>query len=130
MERAPENSFALGARYSRPFAAAFGGGASWFVEGDAQIQSERFEDQWNTRKMDSYSLFNLRFGIAAERWEALVYVNNVTDDDTVLSTTSSPGNVEVGLVDPFTFSPADTSQASLPDPRIVGLRFNYRFGGK
>ena len=130
MERAPENSFALGARYSRPFAAAFGGGASWFVEGDAQIQSERFEDQWNTRKMDSYSLFNLRFGIAAERWEALVYVNNVTDDDTVLSTTSSPGNVEVGLVDPFAFSPADTSQASLPDPRIVGLRFNYRFGGK
>jgi outer membrane receptor protein involved in Fe transport len=130
LERAPEHSLALSARYSRPFAVLFGGEARWFVEGDSQIQSERYEDQWNTRKMDSYSLFNLRFGVTTPRWEALVYVDNLTDNDVVLSTTSSPGNVEVALVDPFNFSPADTSQASLPDPRIVGLRFNYRFGSE
>ena len=129
LERAPEHSLALAARYSRPLASLFGGGARWFIEGDSQIQGKRFEDQWNTRTMDSYSLFNLRFGITSPKWEALVYVNNLTDDDTVLSTTSSPGNVEVALVDPFNFSPADTSQASLPDPRIVGVRFNYRFAG-
>jgi len=129
LERAPENSLALSARYSRPFASMFGGKARWFIEGDSQIQSERFEDQWNTRKMDSYSLFNLRVGITSPQWEALVYVNNLTDDDTVLSSTASPGNVEVALVDPFNFSPSDGSQASLPDPRIIGVRFNYRFGG-
>ena len=128
LERAPDHSLSLSARYSRPLASLFGGDARWFIEGDSQIQSERYEDQWNSRTMESYSLFNLRFGITSERWDALVYVNNVTDDDTVLSTNSSPGNVEVGLVEPFKFSPADTSQASIPDPRIVGVRFSYRFG--
>ncbi len=58
-----------------------------------------------------------------------VFFNNVTDHDTIQSTTASHGNVEVRLVDPFNFSPSDTSQASLPDPWIVGVRFNFRFGG-
>jgi iron complex outermembrane receptor protein len=129
LERAPEHSLVLLSRYGRPFASAFGGGASWYIEGDAQIQGERFEDQWNTRKMDDYALFNLRAGIVTDKWEALIYVNNLTDDDTVLSSSSSPGNVQVALLDPFAFSPSDTSSSSMPDPRIVGVRFNYRFGG-
>jgi iron complex outermembrane receptor protein len=129
LERAPEHSLVMLSRYGRPFASAFGGGASWYIEGDAQIQGERFEDQWNTRKMDDYALFNLRAGIVTDKWEALIYVNNLTDDDTVLSSSSSPGNVQVALLDPFAFSPSDTSSSSMPDPRIVGVRFNYRFGG-
>jgi outer membrane receptor protein involved in Fe transport len=130
LERAPEHSLVLLGRFSLPLAAAFGGGARWYVEADGQIQGERYEDQWNTRKMDDYALFNLRTGIQTERWEALLYVNNLTDDDTILTSSSSPGNVEVALVDPFTFSPADTSSGTLPDPRIIGVRFNYRFGGR
>lgn len=129
LERSPKHSLALLARYSQPLAGLFQNEARWFIEMDAQLQGERYEDQWNTRKMDDYELANLRLGITSARWDALIYVNNVFDDDTILSTSSSPGNVEVALIDPFTFTPADTAGAALPDPRIVGLRFTYRFAG-
>jgi len=33
------------------------------------------------------------------------------------------------LADPSNFSPANTVGVSMPDPRIVGVRFAYRFGG-
>jgi iron complex outermembrane recepter protein len=129
LERSPEHSLALLARYSRPLAGLMDGQARWFIEADGQMQGERYEDQWNTRKMDDYELVNLRIGITSPRWDALIYVNNLFDDDTVLSTSSSPGNVEVALVDPFNFTPADTPGAALPDPRIAGIRFTYRFAG-
>ncbi len=129
LERVPEHSFVGLARYSRPFAGLFGSGdARWFIETDVQVQGERYVDIWNRTKLDDFVLGNIRLGITSERWDALLYVNNVGDDDTVLTANSNPGDVDQALFDPTNFSPADTIGVTLPDPRIVGIRFSYRFG--
>jgi hypothetical protein len=115
-------------RYSRPIAGLFGGGARWYLETDWQVQGERYEEIFNRRKVDDYVTGNVRLGVTTERWDALVYVNNVTDEDSVLTAVGAPGDVDQGLFDPFSFSPADSAFATLPDPRIVGARFAWRFG--
>jgi outer membrane receptor protein involved in Fe transport len=130
LERAPEHSVVAQARWSTAIADLFGSGnARFFIEGDVQAQSSRTVDIWNTSDLDSYVLGNLRFGVSSERWDALVYVNNVADNDAVLTGNSNPGDVAQSILDPSNFSPADTIGATLPDPRIVGVRFNYRFAG-
>lgn len=58
-----------------------------------------------------------------------MYVNNVGDDRTVTSGAPFPGDVAQSLADPAAFTPADSVGATLPDPRIVGVRFSYRFAG-
>jgi iron complex outermembrane recepter protein len=129
LERVPEHSIVGLARYSRPFAGLFeSGNARWFIEADVQAQGERYIDIWNLSKLDDYVLGNIRLGITSERWDALVYVNNVGDSDTVLTGNGNPGDVDQALFDPTNFSPADTVGVSLPDPRVVGVRFAYRFG--
>jgi outer membrane receptor protein involved in Fe transport len=129
LERVPEHSVVALGRYSRPLAALFGSeNARWFFELDVQAQGERYIDIWNTSKLDDYVLSNLRLGITSDNWDALIYVNNLGDDDTVLTGNSNPGDVDQALFDPTNFSPADTVGVSLPDPRVVGVRFAYRFG--
>jgi iron complex outermembrane receptor protein len=130
LERAPEHSVVVQARWTRPVADLFGAtGLRFFVEGDLQAQSKRYIDIWNTSALDSYLLGNVRLGFTSAKWDALLYVNNVTDDDTVLTANSNPGDVAQSLADPTNFSPADTIGATLPDPRMVGVRFTYRFAG-
>ena len=128
LERAPKNSIVLQARWSHPVGDLLGGkGVRFFVEGDAQAQSKRYVDIWNTYWLDSYVQGNIRLGLTSDKWDALIYVNNVTDDDTVLTANSNPGDVAQSLADPTNFSPADTLGATLPDPRLIGIRFTYRF---
>ncbi len=129
VERAPENSVSLAANFSHPMELSTGSGGRWFIEGDLQAQSKRYLDIWNTTWLRSSVLANFRAGVSGDHWEALVYVNNAFNSDTVTSANSSPGDVDQALFDPTNFSPADTIAATLPDPRIVGVRFNYRFGG-
>lgn len=67
------------------------GGTAAFVETDVLWQSERFTDIDNGLKVDSFFEVNLRIGLQSERWEAMIYINNVLDDDTVRFTGSTPG---------------------------------------
>ena len=130
LERAPKHSLIAQARWSRPINELLGSrGARFFIEGDLQSQSERYIEIWNRTKLDDYVIGDLRFGITSERWDALVYVNNVGDDRTVTSGAPFPGDVAQSLADPAAFTPADSVGATLPDPRIVGVRFSYRFAG-
>lgn len=94
-----------------------------------QYQSTRFVDFYNRVQLDSYTQGNLRAGVTADRWEFIVYANNITDDDTVLSGNPNPGDVAQSIADPSNFSPANTIGVTMPDPRIIGIRFGYRFGG-
>jgi outer membrane receptor protein involved in Fe transport len=130
LERAPEHSIVGLARWSTPIADMLGGrDMRFFIEGDVQAQGERYIDTFNNNKLDDFVLGNLRLGVTSDRWDVLVYVDNIGDDDTVLSGNSNPGDVAQSLADPTNFSPADTVGGTLPDPRIIGLRFNYRFAG-
>jgi outer membrane receptor protein involved in Fe transport len=130
LEDVPEHSLVLQGRYERPLAAF--GGSRWYVESDWQVQTERFVDPANRRWVEDYVLGNLRFGVADDdgRWEAILYINNVTDDDTILSANDNPGEPDAGVFDATQFGPTDALLVSLPDPRLVGLRFNWRFGGQ
>ncbi|NBU24400.1 MAG: TonB-dependent receptor [Gammaproteobacteria bacterium] len=126
LERAPRHSAVGIARWSMPV----GGGASrFFIEGDVQYQSKRYIDFYNRVQLDSYTHGNLRVGVTNDRWEVIVYADNITDDDTVMTGNANPGDVAQSIADPSNFSPANTIGVTMPDPRIVGIRFGYRFGG-
>jgi hypothetical protein len=62
------------------------------------------------------------------------YINNVFDDDTVTSGSAGPGFASAqwrfGIADGSVIGPQVPSDgvANLPDPRIIGARFNWRFG--
>ena len=131
LERAPRHSVVGLARWSTAMGDAFGGtGVRFFIEGDMQHQSKRFIDFFNRVQLDSYSVANLRIGLTSDKWDVLVYANNITDDDTVQGGSANPGDVAQSLADPSNFSPANTAGVTLPDPRIIGIRFGYRFGGR
>ena len=130
LERAPKHSVVGFARWSKPVADMFGGtGVRFFIEGDVQSQSKRFLDFYNLVEFDSYTIGNLRVGLTSDKWDVQLYANNITDDDTVQGGSANPGDVAQALADPSNFSPANTIGITLPDPRIVGVRFAYRFGG-
>jgi iron complex outermembrane receptor protein len=127
IERTPEHSLVFGGRYQRPLGIA---GLDWFVGGDGIYQGERYIDESNTKKLDSYWLANIRLGVATGKWSLMVYVNNVFDDDTIRSGVDAGGFVDATLTPGSfagTFSPADVLVATLPDPRHWGLRFSYGF---
>lgn len=127
LEDVPKHSASVLARYEMPLTAF--GGSRFYIEGDSQIQTERTVDPANRRWVEDYVQANIRIGVQAERWEAMLYVNNVTDDDTILSAQDNPGDVDASINTPNAFGPTDGLIITLPDPRIIGVRFNWRFGG-
>ena len=60
-------------------------GAGTFVSGLAFAGATGMEATVLDLELDSYTLANLNAGFAGENWEALVYVNNVTDENANLS---------------------------------------------
>ena len=96
---------------------------------DSHLRTKRYLEFFNRVELDSYTIGNVRVGLTSDKWDLLIYANNITDDDTVQGGSANPGDVAQSLADPSNFSPANTSGVTLPDPRIVGIRFSYRFGG-
>lgn len=131
------------------------GSVNTFVETDVLYQTERYAGITNTLIVDSFLEFNLRAGFESERWELVMYVNNLLNDDTVRFTGGGPGlgccfalgssidltpqahpndqspNPEL-IAEPRSAVMVDLplfNTAFLPDPRVIGLRFTARFGG-
>lgn len=98
------------------------------LEADVKYQSERYVDEFNDRSVSGFSIVNLRAGIETTGWDAVLYVNNVFDDDTVQSW--SPG---LGLVataertNPNLFAFPAEGFSIAPPPRHWGVRANVRF---
>lgn len=145
IEDTPEIAFAGNATYRRPIG---NGNLHWSVGVDAIYQDERFLEDDNAVVLDAYWLGNVRVGLEGERWSAIAYVNNVTDDQTVRSAGGGPGLTDAtwrfGLatgmpanvpgqppVSPSSVVAAPRIPtayfANLPDPRVYGLRLNFRF---
>jgi iron complex outermembrane receptor protein len=145
LEDTPETSIALTVGYRAPLGAS---GNSLFVDLDANWVDKRFTEDDNTILLDSYYLGNLRFGVENEKWSALLYVDNFLDDDKIKSGGTGPGNaladvrqaqVIAQLAAPTT--PVNFRQpvaafglaiptavfAVMPNPRTIGMRFNYKF---
>lgn len=124
LENAPEHAFVGTARYQDNLV----GNTDWFVEGDGRYLSERYPDFENSQRYPEYWRANLRAGIQNEQWLFLAYVDNVMDDDTILS---GLGQVDTRYIASFgSYLPSASARVLLPDPRTYGLRVNYRFGKK
>ncbi len=125
LEDVPEHSLNLNASYAAPFLST---GFEWYVQGEYIFQDSRYLEQWNDNELDSYSLVDARLGLMSDNWEAIFYVNNVFDDDTVRSAQTGPG---ISTGDFITGPPRVRNQviAYPADPRVFGLRVIYMFGG-
>ena len=127
LERSPENAFVGQFNYTRGFGNT---GMEWFVEGNTSFQDERYLDPENTVTFDAYWLTDLRLGLIADKWDALIFVDNVFADDTIKTGGSGPDFGpqvrELGFLAGFGVG---HYFATAPDPRVVGVRASYRFGG-
>jgi len=128
LERSPDNAFVGQANYTRALGNT---GMEWFVEGNTQFQDSRFLDPENSIEFEPYWLTDMRLGLLADRWDALIYVDNVFDDDTIKTGGSGPDFGpqirELGFLAGFG---VNHYFATAPDPRVIGVRANYRFGGQ
>jgi outer membrane receptor protein involved in Fe transport len=76
----------------------------------------------NGEVLDSYSLHGVSLGLAAERWGARLYVDNLFDEYAITSVRQDPSYIrQVGLFDSRRYF------QSMLRPRTLGLEFNYRF---
>ena len=127
LERSPENAFVGQFNYTRSFGNT---GMEWFVEGNTSFQDERYLDPENTVTFDAYWLTDLRLGLVADNWDALVFVDNVFADDTIKTGGSGPDFGpqvrELGFLAGFGVG---HYFATAPDPRVIGVRASYQFGG-
>jgi outer membrane receptor protein involved in Fe transport len=125
IEDVPTHSFVGNTRWEAPLLST---GMDYFADASFIYKSDRFIDETNAKELRAYWLIDLRAGLIGDRWEAILFVDNMFDDDTVKSAVdfgSIVDSTRQGFAPP---SPPDGVIVSLPDPRVVGLRLNYRFG--
>jgi outer membrane receptor protein involved in Fe transport len=140
LERAPRNAWLVNLTYTNNL---FDTGAEWYSEVNYRYQDSRFVEAFNIVQFPSYSLTDLRFGIQAAAWDLQLFVNNVFDNDAVISGGANPGiptgNFGFGFSVPPRIGaggpginagpklPSDI-YINLPNPRIVGINAKFRFG--
>ena len=126
LELTARNAFVAAINIARPLG---GTGLDWVLDLNTSYQDKRWENQDNYLYLDDYWLTNLALGLAAEQWDILFYVQNVFDDDTLKTSSSAPDFgkqvTELGFLAGLGVS---NVTATLPDPRVMGVRMGYRFG--
>jgi iron complex outermembrane receptor protein len=125
MEDVPKHSVVAMAGYYPPLG---GTGLTGILETDVEWQDKRYIDEFNDREVDSYSIVNMRAGVETDKWDAVVYVNNVFDDDTIQSWSAGTGIVVTAerTDGDFVGFPSEGFGIA-PPPRQWGVRANVRF---
>ena len=114
----PYFSWSWNVRYEHPL-----GGE---LRGYAQFDMAHKGDMWNDLNLEDvnnglprilqpdYTISNLRFGLTPEggHWLAEFYITNLTDKNAIIY--SNTGNFDL--------------RETTNEPRVFGLRLNYRFG--
>jgi iron complex outermembrane recepter protein len=86
---------------------------------DNMYVGSRIDTTAQPNYLPSYDLTNIRAGVAGERWNAMLFVNNVANKTALLS--NSPAiNVNV----------ATFNRTAMAQPLTFGIDMSYRFGGK
>ena len=126
LERSPKQAYSASLALKRPFLET---PFEYLFELNGSWQDERWADPENVVKLADYARLDMLLGLTSDKWDVIAYVNNVFDDDTFLTGGSGPdfGNQVTQLG--FTAGFGTTHYfATLPDPRVFGIRANYRFG--
>lgn len=115
LPRSPKHSAVLTLDWSAPRS----GGGEWFGRLDTQYQSESFAWVHNLASTGSFIRANLRGGWRNDQYSWTVWLNNVTDDDTIPAIRRFSDLANGG----FGFA------GTLPRPREFGVTFSMGFGG-
>lgn len=125
LERTPEHALVLTGNYTRQF---FAQDFDWFIEANGSFQSERFAEDNNGIEFDAFWLVDARMGLQGENWDAILYVNNLLDDDTIRTGGSGPDFGEQVTYTGFTAGFGISHFfGQFPIPRTLGVRLAYRF---
>lgn len=113
----PYFSYSFNVRYEQPLGST--------LRGYAQFDLAHKGNMWNDLHVEgsngiprilqpSYTIMNLRLGLNPEggRWLAELYVTNLADKNAIVW--SDTGNFDL--------------RETTNEPRVIGLRVNYRFG--
>ena len=84
---------------------------------DNTYVGSRTDETFSINQLASYDLANIRAGVDAGRWSAVLFVNNIADKRVLLN------NITQDAVNLPTFNRVAVSQ-----PRTTGIDLNYRFG--
>ena len=120
---APKITYSVSADYTHKL----NSNLDWFARADLTHQGKKYTDLSNVAWVGASDLLNLKVGVRNEKYTIEAFVNNVTDDDTLLA--ALPG------VDVFTFGVStlpgnffkNEFRFSAPLPRSYGVRFGYNF---
>ncbi|MBL8202280.1 MAG: TonB-dependent receptor plug domain-containing protein [Chromatiales bacterium] len=127
LERSPEQSYSASLSIQRPFLDT---PFEYLFEVSGSWQDERWADPENLVKLADYARMDLRLGLKSDKWDVIAYVDNVLDDDRFLTGGSGPDFGKQVTELGFTAGFGTTHYfATLPDPRVFGIRGSYRFGG-
>ncbi len=126
LERSPKQSYSSSLVFQRPFLDT---PFEYLVELNGSWQDERYADPENVVKLADYARLDMLLGLTSDKWDVIAYMNNVFDDDTFLTGGSGPDFGEQVTQLGFTAGFGTTHYfATLPDPRVIGVRATYRFG--
>jgi outer membrane receptor protein involved in Fe transport len=84
---------------------------------DHRYTSKRFVDSNNRGFFEGYSRVGLQAGLSNERFRAILYVENLFDDETVTTGGVSSDFRVTGF--------PNAAFGIQPDPRTYGIRLNY-----
>jgi iron complex outermembrane receptor protein len=125
MEDVPKHSIVALAGY---YPTLWDSGLTGLLETDVEWQDSRYIDEFNDREVDSFSIVNMRAGVQTDKWDALVYLNNVFDDDTIQSWSAGTGiPATAERTDPNVLGFPAEGFGIAPPPRQWGVRANMRF---
>ncbi len=127
LERTPKQAYAASMRIQRPFLDT---PFEYLFELSGNWQDKRWAEPENLVELDAYALMDVRLGLVSDKWEVIAYVDNLLDDNTFKTGGSGPDFGEQVTDLGFTAGLGTTHYfASMPDPRVFGIRAGYRFGG-
>jgi iron complex outermembrane receptor protein len=114
LEFTPENSVVVTGRYSHSIAGDLRG----FVEADGRYTSDRPTDEFNVRFIPAQTIVNAQVGVETDRWTALIYVENLFNQD----------KIQNAFLVGDTFSSGHTAIIVSPaDPIRAGVRVSYKW---
>ena len=116
--RSPDHAATLAIDFNMPAENIWGGDGEWFARWDAWYQSSTWTWVINLAKTDEAVLQNLRGGWRNDRYSVTVWIENLTDDDSVLSSSRTTGSFLTRTLG---------YQLTLPEPRTFGLTLAASF---
>lgn len=114
-----KHSATLGIRYDQMLSQNLNG----FVDLYGKYQSKRYLDDSNRAWLPSHQVWDFQLGLEAEQWTAILYVDNLFDDDEIKSGLM---NTDYGF-QPDAQNLSRAASLALPQPRTLGLRLRYEF---